>query len=58
MQVWKDRKSIKTCENSENEAEEVKFEEVENLCGERREYVDVQDESEEVEYEDCQDESE
>ena len=31
----------------------MKFEEVENVCGKRVEYVDVQDESEEVEYEDC-----
>ena len=44
---------IKTCDNSEDEAEEVPFEEIEGVNEEKVVCVNVQDESEEVEYEDC-----
>ena len=41
MQAWKEKKVVKTCDNSEDEAEEVQFEEVEIVNEEKVEYVNV-----------------
>ena len=41
MQVFKENKGVKSCENSEYEAKEVKFEEAKVVSEEDVEYVDV-----------------